>query len=263
MKKSLLSCAVVFLVLASINIVRADAPPPSDFTVQVQYDNAPVADDAFPAVILQCKERSLAPSDTRLDLGTRYADATCAWHPAKEAVCQKGQCAFGWVLGDFKVAAYIPSLKMVFVSNPLTREYLGHYGFDTPRTYALSLRADGSATLADLAPSKSARSPYEPLVIAVVLTIGVESAVAWFFLRRWKASKNLYWALVAGNIITVPFVWLFVGTFTTLVVAEVLAVVFEAWLYHAWARKTLSWKKAFLLSGIANALSWLIGALSM
>ncbi len=99
---------------------------------------------------------------------------------------------------------------------------------------------------------------------ALILTLVIELIVAAIYVAIRKISKRiLIWVFVA-NILSLPLVWflfpfLQLDAITTILLAEIFAVVFEAALLAVTNRRILPFKQAAVLSILMNAVSSLIG----
>lgn len=104
--------------------------------------------------------------------------------------------------------------------------------------------------------------------MALFLTLLMEVPVILFFARRWGLSgKRAFWAGVAMSSITHPIAWEAADVFYTetgwLLVwglIEASVVVVEAMLMRWWLRVT--WRRAALLSMLANGFTALVGLLA-
>lgn len=104
--------------------------------------------------------------------------------------------------------------------------------------------------------------------MALFLTLLMEVPVILFFARRWGVSgKRAFWAGVAMSSITHPIAWRAADVFYTetgwLLVwglIEASVVVVEAMLMRWWLR--VSWRRAALLSLLANGFTALVGLLA-
>lgn len=272
----------VFLVASFFipNLVRADAPPPPPFTAHFTYEGQKLTDKDFYSVSLACidpKNNYTLKSDIVPQLNINQPDESgkCSWIPVAKGYCHAdSSCYFDdFLTGQFKLAVYIPSLNKTFVSGVIKRAYLGHYGSETPREYYVDLSKDNSvkvngALMVDyVINSSSAPSNFLGLLIlAVIVTILLEAIALWIFVRIEKAPKSIFWGLLVGNLISVPLVWLtnYDNPFTFfLFFTEILAVIFEAWMYRLFTKKQLSWKTALLISLVANVVSFIIGPFLM
>ncbi len=190
---------IIFFLLATAiflpGFVLADAPPPPPFTVHYTYEGQNVTDKNFSSVSLACVDPNsgyalnteIAP---QLNINQPDASGKCSWVPVAKGYCQPdSSCIFSnFLLGEFKLAVYIPSLGKTFVSNIIKREYLGHYGSQTPREYYVDLSKDSSVKVNGvLMTDYVVNSPSVPsnflalVILALVATIILEAIVLLVF----------------------------------------------------------------------------------
>ncbi|MCX6713834.1 MAG: hypothetical protein NTV48_01895 [Candidatus Vogelbacteria bacterium] len=285
MKKYFFTTFVLALIIFPV-LVLADAPPPPPFTVYINYNGQRVSDPKLQAEILRCDEQkilakgSIAP---KLLIAEYDAKNKCTWEPQNISNrCSVGQCWFNWAMGEFKVAVYLPSVDKVFISNSLTRRYAGYYGHDTVRFYQAELFGDGQAKIFESSDQGQVDNPVVTtnsdtstttavedietvsfttnVVVLLLITLFLELIVVLIFLAIKKVSKKILLGVLLGNIISVPLLWLVVSSaYWTLLPAEIIAVIFEAWLIKLFAKEKLSWKMCLLISLIMNIISFLFG----
>jgi hypothetical protein len=266
------------LTLMTPNFVLADAPPPPDFRVYVNYEGKKISDEKFFAEVLKCgKEKSVADTSIIPQLLISEYDAakSCYWEPDFSADnCSQSQCEFHSKTGVFKIAIFLPSLNKTFVSNAIDREYSGHYGFNTLRYYQVDLAKDNSTKLSESyeqtgdnngnnesTTTTPTTSNFASTVVgSLIITLILELITALVFALIKKVPKKILLAVLIGNVISVPLLWILVSRFYwTLFPAEIIVVVFEAWLIKLFSQGKLNWKMCLLLSFIMNLISFLVG----
>lgn len=264
---------IFFLLVLTIflpKFILADAPPPPPFDVNLTYEGQKISDAKFYAVALQCQQEKNSEIVVipQLDINQPDPAKSCSWSPRRSAeggFCADSACHFDWVYGQFKLAFYIPSLDKTFISETINREYLGHYGSETQRVYDVNLLKDNSVIVSDVVPPQSFTDDVIGglFLWGIIATIVLESIVALIFVLLKKAPKRIFLALLVGNIISVPFVWIvsavgysFPGI---LFITEIIAVVFEAWIIKLFVKNRLTWKMCLLISLIMNVVSFIIG----
>ena len=269
--------------------VLADAPPPPPFIVYVNYEGKKISDQNFYAEALKCDKEKSNPDASIMPqflISAYDAAKSCFWEPNFSSdACAKSQCEFHWTLGEFKIAVYLPSLNKTFVSNAINREYLGHYGYKTPSYYQIDLAKDGSAKLSESYEqtednnngNESATTTSElndktltaniadkdfttTVTASLLITLILELIVALVFALVKKAPKRILLGVLIGNLISVPLLWILVSRFYwTLFPAEILVVIFEAWLIKLFSQGKLNWKMCLLISFIMNLISFIVG----
>ncbi|MDD2696671.1 MAG: hypothetical protein PHE52_00735 [Candidatus Pacebacteria bacterium] len=256
---------------------QADAPAPPPFTASFTYENQNIADNNFSVVVLKCSGQinsTYQKIDTipQLDINQPDPEKNCNWIPVGSGNCQSdSSCYFsdGYYLGELKFAVYIPSLDKTFISGAIERNYLGHYGSDTPTEYSVQLFEDDSVKV-DVVQVDKGNWPEWPsdfislMVLGLIVTVLLEGVVLLIFFLLKQAPKRAFLGLLIGNVISVPFVWFadyYIPLTSIIFILEIIAVVFEAWIFRLITRKALSWKKALLISLIMNIVSFFLGQL--
>lgn len=286
--------------------VLADTPPPPPFTVYVNYEGQQVRDERFYAVLLICqkegKESTLQGGWRSIDFQENFAELkkdgrqntpeykayiqfnnihennvqhTCAWQAyylPDAKFCLNSSCHFRYILGDYKMAVYLPSLDKLFISNEINRSSAGYYGSDTATQYRLELTAAGTAKIseanaknnkpaADAPDQTTTARDFKTIVIAsLIITLILELIAAFIFALIQKAPKRILLGVLIGNLISVPLLWLLVTRwYWTLFPAEILVVAFEAWIITLFSRGKLNWKMCLLISFIMNLISFIFG----
>jgi len=319
MKKHLL-IGICFFILALPKFVLADAPPPPPVFLDVTYEGQKITDEKFYAVILTCQSsaQDLSRSNNFSDgFNNRYDELknkaqqsdrefvaldklnitennpanNCTWKPSMIPIsqsCSNSQCHFGWILGNFKAAVYLPGIDKVFISNQLSRKYEGHYGFDTPRNYAVKLSKDGGAIMAaeigmfddpSISPAGSDNQPHPDMndpsrdtglmakvglslqiIISLIVTLFVELIVVLIFALVKKFPKKILLATIIGNVVSLPLLWILVFKwYQMLYPGEILVVIFEAWIIKLLLKEKINWKWCLIISLVANIASFIFG----
>ena len=263
--------ALFTLVLLVPAFALADAPPPPPFDVNFTYEGQKITDAKFYAVALQCRQEKISDITVIPQLDINQPDADCSWFPRLSATggfCSDSTCHFDWVYGKFKLAVYVPNINKVFVSDVINRQYLGHYGRDTQISYDINLLKDSGVEVTDVSPPELfvddvTGGPLLWLLAGIMVTILLESIVALVFVLLKKAPKKIFFAVLVGNILSVPFVWISgIAAYSVpgiLLMTEIIATAFEAWILWLFTKDKLSWKTCLLISLIMNIVSFVVG----
>ena len=253
-------------------VAAADVGPKPELTVRVTYQGGPVPDPKFQAQLLTCAEPGARPFRSerqlpgldRLDL----RDASgCVWqgpsHPVSGGDCEQGQCHFGYMLPSrLRLAVYLPSQGRLYVTDAAERSGMH-------ARLVADLNADGTGRLQpEAVPFYDRDWSAGDVVAALALTIVVELGVVLAYVRWTKRPRRrLLLTCLLGNVLTLPFVWLFAALLYAvggsaaglvgLALAELGAWLAEALLY-LWVGR-LPASRAFLLSLVANCASFLVG----
>ena len=99
-------------------------------------------------------------------------------------------------------------------------------------------------------------------IVALLITITIEAFVLFAFLYKKEQFINILYASVIASSLTLPYLWFvlpaFIGdNFLYILVGEFLVFVIESFFYKIFLK--ISTKKAFLISLVANASSFLFG----
>ncbi len=268
-KKTFFALFILTLFLPAFAL--ADAPPPPPFDVNFTYEGQKINDSKFYAVALQCRQEKISDVVVIPQLDINQPDSTCSWSPRLSVAggfCADSACHFDWVFGKFKLAVYIPSLDKTFISEIINREYLGHYGSETQRVYDVNLLKDNSI-IVSVPPQSFVDDVVGGDLLglflgSLIVTIILESIVALVFILLKKAPKKIFFAVLIGNIISIPFVWIVSAVAYSfpgiLYVTETIAVFFETWIIKLFGKNRLSWKMCLLISLIMNVVSFIFGS---
>jgi len=150
----------------------------------------------------------------------------------------------------------LPDSNRLFISNAIILTGLNS-------KYNLELSSSGSAVISGVIGTNSILA----VIVALIITLFLELIVAFLFFlffENKKIPKKALVSVLVANIISVPIVQMVfpafaLGTFMTVVFAEVFAFVFEALLIFGLNKKTISLKNAFVLSFLMNLASFFIG----
>ena len=99
-------------------------------------------------------------------------------------------------------------------------------------------------------------------LVALALTLLIELTAAWLAFRRFARRRRLLLTVLAGNLVTVPLVWLYCVTgrsgdfFDALILAEFGAFLFEGLALFLFNRDSLSIGQAMGYSALFNFLSY-------
>jgi hypothetical protein len=103
---------------------------------------------------------------------------------------------------------------------------------------------------------------------AFILTLVMEAVGAFVYILSKKLSPKVLLSVLLGNSISVPCIWFILpliidGIFPYLIVSESFAVCFEAFIIYKLNKACFNFASALPLSVILNALSFIIGGVSM
>lgn len=274
--------------------VFADVIPPAELSIKLAYDSSKISEDKIYAKILFCD--SLATAEKYADQSeslisqlrvVREYDAKkdCYWYPTEEIGVGGGVCSANnfckfilyYPIIDYKFAIFLPNLDRVLISDEISS--YGEAVGEEFGGYNKNLTTDGSVKIekisyyqpsyrgggipipndGDLPPSVSPLMP-SWFSVALLQTLIAELFVALIFILITKIPKKILFAVLLGNIISLPIVWfvfpfLPFSRFITLPLSEIFAVVFEAWLIYFMNKKTISFKRSLILSFLMNLLS--------
>lgn len=254
------------LTLFALSVMaNADVAPPI-ITVNVTYNGGPVNATFYSTMLFTCTNSpNVSTSGIQVpQLRTSYYDAArgCYWthdNLARDAVCTNGMCRFRFFpQSNFKMAFYLPSLNKIFVTNEVSIS-----NFTT--SFSAQLHPNGSATIARVSSPILAPGILGFFSAALALTLVIEVAAAFLYLRAVKTKKKgrILGAVVLVNIISVPVLWFgfvyFLGTLG-FVLGEIFAVVFEGYAVYYLNRKAIKLRRAMLMSLLMNLASLTIGA---
>ncbi len=260
LKNKLLFVILGFFLILLINGALADTGPHTAVALyfNVTYNNSPIKEQ-FYANIFSCHE-SECESDN-------------------SAACIGSICEFNY----YRIER-VPSQMKLFVSinnEDFTSDVINFSWTNPVFFYNTNLDESNKAAITPL-PEQNKGSDYSLLhsfILALALTIIIELAVLAVFLRRWNI-KIKEWlkpvaTLIIANIISVPLVWLifffliamlvtifpWLSIILSFIIAEALAVIFEAYFIFWINKKAIDMKRAFILSIVMNIASFIIGGI--
>ena len=235
--------------IISTNTIRADMGPKPSVNIYI-YENGLV--NTIPPIKI-----TMLGCDREFDTKTFQYVGDCQW---KESSlywfrgCSGGKCLFTYMLPDkFKIAYQANILSKVIVSNEIDRVGMN----DTYKLYVMGDKAtiEHVSVLSGFATGS--------FLLSFILNLLIESGVLYLFIKLFKFRGKLFWALIIGNLITLPVVW--AGTLLlqlNFLALEVFAVLAEYTVYRFWARnQQLSNLKLFILSFVQNIVSLSVGGL--
>ena len=242
-RRSLFLVVGIMLVL-SAGTAYADIGPKPTMKFKFVYEIPPVS--ILDGQQIECE-----------DVACKNAQPLAALGPQRFS-CEANECssmAYG----------YRPYHKLIIKFNDREREssVFEQKGFNGE--YVVTVREQSLSVRQTFDPVGS----LNPLLLfaflpALILTLVIELIVAAIYLTIRRISKRiLIWVLVA-NILSLPLVWflfplLQLDAVTTILLAEIFAVVFEAALLAVTNRRILPFRQAAVLSVLMNAASALIG----
>jgi hypothetical protein len=269
----LVACSIVFFAAAA-PLAFADVGPKPSVDVAVRLNGAPVPDDTFVSQMLTCNPPNVqagtrcgfdGPACDRFTaLAVPEPAEGCTWRLHGPPMvwgggCKAGQCNFTYFVPErFRLAVYLASTDRLFISNPVTRT--AWYS-----SYRLDLAEDGSARLVETT-ALLRRSHLGGAVVALLLSLLIELAVGYVFVRLTHSPCRALLGVLIGNLLTVPILWFAVavafpgGAFLlTLALAEVAAVVVEGGIIAGLTRGQMRPAKAFAMSLLLNVISFVLG----
>lgn len=269
-KRLILVFAVLSLFL--VQIAYADIGPhtPASLNFKVTYNNQPIT-EKFRADILTCQQENCERPDNTDE-------------------CTQSLCHFYY----YRIERVPSNMRLQFTLQDkiFTSGFFIFSSRTSPREsyYEVNINPDGKMAIID---DKGEVKQYErsvdiirdnrenkisgynssllPFAYAILLTILIELAVLAIFLKKWKVKKwkKTVLSVVSANIISLPLVWTIIISVTitisspsiAITVGEAFAIVFEAYFIHWLNKQTISLKKAFILSAVMNAASFVIGGI--
>ena len=292
----LVLCTLVFL---SPQITHADLGPKPTATIEVFYNKQIVSDINFNAQMLRCMSQSDIDGESQyleniipqLRINQYDESKKCSWFVDRFAwggECANGVCEFTYMLPkDFKLAVFIPSLDKVFVTNEISRE---QNEFNS--RYRVDISSDGTAKIIsttknkietvslidnnnqtfypdNIAPVKSSiftDNYFNAFFRSFLITILLELLVSSILIYLFKLPKKVLWAIILGNIISLPIVWflfplLKISVLITIIISEIFALLFEMVCIYKLNKQSISLKQSFILSLSNNFVSLFLGGL--
>lgn len=270
----ILTTVVVLVGSIRVPTAAADVGPKPSVDVTVSLNGAPVAEEPFYAQMLTCQppDYGMTPQcgfdgaacDEFLALAEPDPAAACTWRlqgmpTVWGGECADSECHFTYFLPkEFRLAVYLPGRDQLFVSNAVTREEL--YA-----SYQLELAEDGTARLAENTPLL--QRPYVAgVLLALLFSLAIELVVGYLFVRLTHSPRRALWGVLVGNLLTVPLLWYLVEAafrydafLLVLALAEVGVVVVEGALIVGFTRREMRPARAFAMSLLMNAASFIIG----
>ncbi len=283
MKKITLTISLIFCALLLANFVYADAAPP--FAL-IYLDNGEenIPNETLYAEALSCVDENFTSPEKYYsenphpDFNTKVYDEekNCYWKRYSEVgYCEENICYIyrGFPYGqNFRIAVHIVSLNKTFITKEQSAEEVTVGMNRYYISLAGSLEQEGMSIIQDVKLKNSytdEASIFSYFIAALIITIILELLVAWIYFSITKIKKKVLLSIIYANLISVPIVWILVifirfmptAIFNVLIIAEIFAVVFEAYFIHWLNKKQIKIKQAFILSIIMNLASFLLGAL--
>ena len=286
MKIKLAMLVLMLLSLISLPIlVFADMFTPASMNVDVTLDGKKITEDSPRAMLLFCLEKNSKLDDSyyngyysdffstvpKLVIDEYSEKDKCYWQPSILANSGYKNSSFSarlvlppgseLVKSNFKLAVYLPTQDKIYISPETTRDsFRSSY-------QANLLSSNRTIEIKDTTTFWKTPQAHEikNLIFALVLTQIIELLVALIYLSSNKLSKKILFSVFILNLISLPIVWFIASLFKTdllflaIVVGEVFAFTFEAYLIHFLNKKVLSLGQSFILSLIMNAASFVIG----
>lgn len=265
MKKAFILTIIILFTISSQ--VNADVGPKRTVDLEVSYNNEPITDEVFYAKLLECP-KELYWDDPRCDFDGEICskfksvsipdiEKDCNWSLSEivwGGECTNSRCEFSyWIPHEFRVVLYLPSKDKTYVSDAASLRTFNN-------RFLMNIRDDGTADIVPFEADKIAL-----FLIALGITLGLESIVAVCFCSEAKIKYSIIRYVIAGSIITLPFVWfvfpLFFVGMRMYLYAEFFAIVFEAYFIHVLNKNIISLKKSFILSIIMNIVSFILGGI--
>lgn len=273
MRKTLL----LILLASFFSISFADIGPKPSVYFRIKFDGGAVQDETFYAAMLGCYgndsydiEHLSNNTHIRPILRISEYDASkgCTWVPSWLAwggECSNSRCFFDYFPPeDFRLAVYIPSINRTFITNEAVRSGYND-GFD------VLLFSDGRAEIGKVSTIGGGFTgdALWYFISAFVVTITVELALSFLYIRSRKLKQTILISVAIANILSVTFLWLLFPFFQTLlsflccipfIVAEGAVVIFEFFVIYLMNRKNIKPRDAFAMSLINNVATSLIWA---
>lgn len=269
-------CTVIVFILVpfllSAPSTSADTGPKPTATIQVFYEGNPVSDSMFSARMFVCYKEDQDPLIEQSRINT-IKDGTpeqlrfvqydvergCYWEPAYFAWggdCKRSSCFFHYMLPEeFKLAAYIPSLNRVFLTNAVYRTNFN-------ANFRVELHANGEGSIRESTPFLfTDGSGY--FLRNLLITLIIELLISFFLFRKLSLPLKMLWVIAAGNIITLSVIWFVLTSFVNAgmfnIIFEIFAFLVEAVILYLVFRKRIKLGTAFMISATTNVASWVVG----
>jgi len=288
MKIKLVMLVLMLLSLISLPIlVSADMFTPASMNVDVTLDEEKITEDSPKAMLLFCLEKNSKSNYSYDNTYSHYLEfistipklvidefnekGKCYWQPSMLAGSGYKSSTFSaslvfspgseLVKSNFKLAIYLPTQDKIYMSPETSRDsFRSSY-------QANLLSSNGTIEMKDITTFWKTPRAHEikNLIFALVLTQIIELLVALIYLSSNKLSKKILFSVFILNLISLPIVWFIASLFKTdllflaIVVGEVFAFAFEAYLINFLNKKVFSLRQSFILSLIMNIASFVIG----
>lgn len=194
----------------------------------------------------------------------------------EQAECQDAECKDSQPLGEAgpqrffcitqdkqcfsRAYGYAPYHKLSLQFSDKTRESNVFQSLTFDASFSVNV-TEGGVVVEQKKTEVAGKDLFTPFFGAALITIVIELLVALLIFLIFKApkKKRLLFAILSGNFITLPFVWfafpLIQPAPLAIILAEIFAVVFEAWWIWMIGKKQFSFPKSLLLSVALNMLS--------
>lgn len=210
-----------------------------------------------------------APEGVTLIGGEQYEceDAECKdSQPLGKAGPQRFFCIAQDAQCFSRAYGYAPYHKLSLQFSDKTRESNVFKSLAFDASFSVSVTESG-IVVEQKKSEISGKDVFTPFFGAALITIIVEfiAALLIFFILKVSKKKLLLFAVVSGNLITLPLVWfvfpLLQPAPLAILLAECFAVLFEAWWIWMIGKKQFSFSRSLLLSIALNILSIIGGEL--
>ena len=282
MKKIYLTISLIFCALLLANFAYADAAPPFA-VIHLDSGGENIPNETLYVEALSCEDENFTSPESyysenpppNFNTSIYDEEKNCYWKRYSEAgYCKDDVCPIyrGFPYGkNFRIAIHVMSLNKTFITK---EQEAGDVTVGMNRYYislAGSLEQDGISIIQDVKLENSYTNKsniFGYFIAALVTTIIIELLVAWIYFSITKIKKKALFSVIYANLISVPIAWILVlfirfmptAIFSIVTIAEIFAVVFEAYFIHWLNKKQIKLKQAFILSLVMNIASFILGA---
>jgi hypothetical protein len=191
--------------------------------------------------------------------------------------CFRGKCKHWFYEVPSRMAVLYPAYGLESISEDSEKDIVPtlyesdgvhvHKPFVFDYTYEATLNSGSSLSLTNKTALVTAYG-FSLFARAFFITLVVEVCSAFVSIWSRKLPISVAWSVLCGNSISVPFIWFIVpliigDIFPYLIIAESFAVCFEAFIIYKLNKGCFNFVSALSLSATLNALSFIIGGVSM
>lgn len=239
MKKVLLSLTIAIFLFAPLASQADIGPKPTmGFDFVYKTEEAP---SIVGAKQYQCESEDCSDAELMREIGPQAI------------TCQENSCTS--MSYGFK-----PYQKLVVEFSDEKIRESNVFSTNTGKTFTVEV-TDSDLLVKD-PKGEANNNSIDTFVWAAIATIILEIIVALIFLQVTKKPKKILLFVLIGNVISLPIVWfvfpLLIWASAVIIIAEIFAVVFEAYFIFLLNNKSITLKSAFLLSVIMNFASLIL-----